>query len=394
MASKKKKTDTKSISKNDAAKSQQRKQLDENVAKAKIDAAKELHFVPTALLFTILVCSGALAVMSYRDMFGTGKVIFGGNDEAMLHFTGSTKWYDDSRGWKSTAGGFSSVQQVTTDENDMGGYFVKKMAGAAALAFHLQKLIPVLFQSSEFDWGYDHFKPMLLTSVLGNFAVAGFYVLHFDEFKTSNAENMGFVIAAILIVEAVVILAFILAASFGKSRPSLKSKTLPAGKGPKSIVSKILARTFCIVSGAIAVIAGRGLFFPGEELPFPPYDDIYLEWTGAFIHSPPAHSIEEREHGLEAPLHAGDKFISRLMALYILIICFQKLASGFLVHVGKDNSGEKKCKTFWRAQCIGNILLLFTMRVFAPAALSASLDLRWHIMSLGYETFILGLYGY
>ena len=54
-------------------KAEQRKKLDENVARAKIEAAKEMHFVPTFLLTTVLACSGALAVMSYRDMFGTGK---------------------------------------------------------------------------------------------------------------------------------------------------------------------------------------------------------------------------------------------------------------------------------------------------------------------------------
>ena len=392
MVSKKKRNEPKDAGKEAAAKSAQRKKLDDNVAKAKADIAKEIHFVPTFLLFTILVCSGGMAVMSYRDMFGTGKIIFGEDDEAMLKFTGSTKWFDDSRGWKSTAGGFSSVQQVTTDENDMGAYFVRKLAGAAALAFHLQKLIPILFQSSNFHWGHGHFRPMLLTSVLGNFAVAAFYVLHFDEFKSANAENLGFAIAIALIIEAVIILGFI-AASIGKG-PSLKAKTFPPGKGPASIVSKIITRTFCIVSGMIAIIAGRDFFFPGQELPFPPHDDIYLEWTGAFIHSPPANSEEENDFGLEAPLHFGDKFISRLMALYVLVVCFQKLVSGLLIRVGKDNSGEKKCKVFWQSQLVGNALILFTFRVFAPAALSASLDLRWHIMCLGYETFMLALYGY
>ncbi len=393
MAGKKKKLESKSNGNKDAAKAKQRKQLDENVAASKKIVAKEIHFVPTFLLFTILVCSGSLVVMSYRDMFGTGKVIFGEHDAAMLTFTGSTKWFDDSRGWKSTAGGFSSVQQVTTDENDMGGYFVKKMAGAAALSYHLQKFIPIVFQSSGYHWGYGHFNPLLFSSVLGNFAVAAFYVMQFDALKTADAEKMGLVIAIILVAEAIIILAFLLAAMF-KSKPSFKAQNLPNGKGPNSIVSKILARTFCIVSGIIAVIASRDFFFPGREMPFPPYDDIYLEWTGAFIHSPPANSVEEQEHGLEAPLHIGDKFISRLMALYLLVLCFQKFVSGFLIRVGKDNSGEKKCKTFWRVQCISNVLLLFTVRVFAPAALSASLDFRWHTMSLGYETFMLGLQAY
>jgi len=148
------------------------------------------------------------------------------------------------------------------------------------------------------------------------------------------------------------------------------------------------------VTGVITFIAARDFFFPGQELPFPPYDDIYLKWTGAFIHSPPPNIVEEEAHGLEAPLHVGEKFMARLMALYILVISFQKFVCAFLIRVGKDNSGEKKCKVFWQCQAVTNALLLFTMRVFASAALSASLDLRWHVMSLGYETFLLGLYAF
>jgi hypothetical protein len=398
MAAKKRKNTPKPVAtakatKNDDAKIQQKQELDKNVTEAKIKVAKELHFVPTTLLLTILVCSGALSLMSYRDAFGTGKVIFGDSDAAMLQFTRSTKWFDDSIGWKSSAGGFSAVQKFTTDENDMGGFFVRKMAGAAALGYHMQKLIPLMFQKADTHWGRGHFQPMLLSSVLGNLAIAFFYVSHFDDFKSSGAHDMGSKIASVLIFEAVVIMAFILS-SLLKSRPILKAKSFPAGKGPKSIVSKIITRTFCIVTGVITVIAARDFFFPGQELPFPPYDDIYLEWTGAFIHSPPPNTVEEEAHGLEAPLHVGEKFMARLMALYILVISFQKFVCAFLIRVGKDNSGEQKCKVFWQCQAVTNALLLFTMRVFASAALSASLDLRWHVMSLGYETFLLGLYAF
>ena len=97
---------------------------------------------------------------------------------------------------------------------------------------------------------------------------------------------------------------------------------------------------------------------------------------------------------MEAELHVGAKFVSRLLALYLLIVGFQKFASSFLVRVGKDNSGEKKCKMFWQTQVLGNALMLFTIRVFAAAAKSASLDFRWHVMSLGYETFVLGIYAF
>lgn len=378
------------------AKSLQKKQLDENVAKAKIDVAKEQHFVPTMLVFAVLVCSGALFIISYRDMFGTGKVIFGKHDEAMLQFTGSTKWFDNSRGWKSTAGGFSAVQKVTTDDNDMGGFFVRKMAGAAGLGFHLQKLVPLLFQRSGVHWGQGHFRPMLVTSAMGNLAIAAFYIFSMKELQSGGAHVMGCAIAAILAIEAAVMLSFVLVSSLRKraKTSAWKAKPFPAGKGPRSVVCKIVTRTFCIVTGAMTWIAGRDFFFPGKELHFPPYDDIYLEWTGAFIHSPPPNTVEEQEYGMEAPLHVGDRFVSRLMALYILVISFQKFVSGVIIRLGASNDGEKKCKMFWQSQAIADALLLFTIRVFAQAALSASLDVRWHVMCLGYETFILGLYGF
>jgi hypothetical protein len=378
----------------------QKKQLDENISKAKIEVAKELHFVPYVLLSVVLVCSGALAILSYRDMFGTGKVIFGEHDKALLQFTGSTKWFDDSKGWKSTAGGFSAVKKFTTDENDMGGFFVRKMAGAAGLGFHLQKLVPLLFQRSDTHWGRGHFHPMLVTSALGDLAIAGYYMSHVQQLKSGDAHFMGYAIAIVFIFEAVIMLSCVLLSSCIQkvtsttSIPGFKVKSFPPGKGPKSVVCKIVTRTFCIVTAAMALIAGRDFFFPGRELPFPPYDDIYLEWTGAFIHSPPPNTVEEQEYGMEAPLHIGDKFVSRLMALYILVTCFQKFVSGFIIRLGPGNDGDKKCKIFWQSQAIGDALLLFTMRVFAQAALSASLDLRWHVMSLGYETFILGLYAF
>lgn len=375
------------------AKNEQKKQLDQKIANAKKEEVKELHFVPLFLQFSILLCSGALAVLSYRDMFGTGKVIFGTADEAMLQFTRSTQWFDDSRGWKSTQGGFSAVQQVTTDENDMGGFFVRKLAGSAALSFHLQKILPVVFQPTNSQWGLGHFNPVLITSVLGNLVIAVFYLSNIDDLIFADAGDMALGIIAALVVESIIILGYVLSVMLKKS-VKVKAQKLPEGKTSRSLVSNILTRTVCIVSGLITVITGRDFFFPGYELHFPPYDDIYLEWTGAFIHSPPPNSIEREQYGLEAPLHIGDKFISRLAALYILVICVQKFVAAFLIRVGKDNSGSTKCKLFWRSQAISDGLILFTIRVFAAAAKSASLDFRWHVMCLGYEMFIFLVYGY
>jgi hypothetical protein len=377
-----------------STKQQQKKELDEKLNQAKIESFRGAHFVPMLLLFTVLVCSGFLGILSYRDTFGTGKVIFGDSDEAMLKFTSSTKWFDDSKGWKSSQGGFSAVQQFTSDENDMGGFFVRKIAGAAGLSFHLQKLIPLLFQSSNVHWGMGHFTPMLCSSVLGNFALAGYYMEHIDDFKNSDASMMAFAIVSALVFEAIIIIAFLI--SLITKQKTMKKKVVvnAHGKSPKAMVSNIVTRTVCIVSGLITLIAGRDFFFPGTELPFPPFDDIYLEWTGAFIHSPPPNSIEEEEHGLEAPIFIGDKFISRLGALYLLIICFQKFVSVLLVRIGKDDSGTTKCRLFWQAQAVSDGLILFTIRVFASAAKTASFDIKWHVMSLGYELFILGIYGF
>ena len=373
----------------------QKKKLDEKVIHTKSTKARDFHFIPLLLQFTVLLCSGTLAVLAYRDMFGTGKVIFGTIDEAMLDFTKSRKWFDDSRGWKSTQGGFSAVSQLSTDENDMGSFFVRKLAGATSLSFHLQKLIPVVFQPSNAYWGYGHFTPVLVTSVFGNLAIAAFYMTYFEDFKNANAGSMGFRITIALVIESIIIIAFLLSLMVKKVNTTIKSTPkLPEGKTPKSFVSNIVTRTICIVTGLMTLIAGRDLFFPGQELKFPPRDDIYLEWTGAFIHSPPENSIENDQHGLFAPMHIGDKFMSRLGALYLFIVCIQKFVSVFLIRVGNDNSGMTKCKLFWRVQAISDGLILFTVRVFTAAAKSASLDFRWHVMCLGYELFILAVYGY
>lgn len=363
----------------------QRQELDQQIEKGK-------HFVPTPLLLTILACSGFLAVLSYRDMFGTGKVIFGEPDAAMLQYTLSTQWFDDSNGWKSSAGGFSAVHKISTDANDMGGFFIRKMAGAAGLGYHLQKLMPVLFQKNDVHWGKRHYVPVMASSVIGNLCLAGYFLASMEDFKSTGADVMGFRVAVVLLVEALVMLVYLLLNLTKKV--TLIPRALPGGKRPRSIVSKILARTLCLVTGIMTLIAARDFFFPGMELPFPPADDIYLEWTGAFIHSPPPNSVEEEEHGLEAALHVGDKFVARLMALYILIVSVQKFISGFVVRVGVDNGGEKKSKMFWQSQAIFDGLILFTIRVFASPALTASLDFRWHAMALGYETFLLGIYGY
>ena len=63
-------------------------------------------------------------------------------------YTKSTKWFDDSKGWKSKQGGLSTILAVTTDANDMGGLFVRKLAGVAGMAYHITKILPIVFHSS------------------------------------------------------------------------------------------------------------------------------------------------------------------------------------------------------------------------------------------------------
>jgi hypothetical protein len=54
-----------------------------------------------------------------------------------------------------------------------------------------------------------------------------------------------------------------------------------------------------------------------------------------------------------------------------------------------DRSGVISSRMIWKAQAFGNMLLLGMLRFFTPAAKSASLDLRWHLMMVAYEAFIL-----
>ena len=54
-----------------------------------------------------------------------------------------------------------------------------------------------------------------------------------------------------------------------------------------------------------------------------------------------------------------------------------------------DRSGLVSSKMIWKAQAFGDMLLLGMLRLFTPAAKSASLDLRWHLMLVAYEAFIL-----
>lgn len=380
-------------SKESSQKEKQKQKVDYERASQRASALREMHMAPLPLVIAIMLCSGTMWVLAFRDVFATGRSILGPADDAMQHFIKSARFFEDSSGWKSQQGGLSTIKAVTTDENDMGGLFVRKAAGAVALAVHSQKLVPFLFQPDGAHWAFGHLAPVLVTSSIGNMAVAAFYATYAEDLKGAGAGQMSMLTCSILTLEAIIMLGYAISTWRGKRKFRLSGE-LPAGKTPSSVPSRIVARTVAIVSGVISLIAIRDLCFTGQIISVIPRDEIYLEWTNAFFHSPPPGTVEAEENGLEAPLYIGDKFISQLLALNLLVSCFHKFASGFLIRMGKDGSGEVKGKIFWTSQALGDGLLLFILRLFAPAAKSASLDLRWHLMTLGYETFILALYGF
>ena len=306
-------------------------------------------------------------------------------------FTKSTDWFDDSKGWKSTQGGFSAIQKISTDENNMGGLFVRKMAGAAAAGVQLQKIVPLLFQPVGSQWFRGHYLPLVLASFVANMVIIIFLSCYWDELTVGSASDLPRLWIGALATESI-----FLAYAFFSSKQNAKSGPAVAlqGKTPSSLPSRIVSRTIAIVTSAIAIVAGRDLFFPGQILDFFPRDDIYLEWTNAFHHSPPEGSPEYMEYSLQSALFVGDKFVSQYMAVHLLILCFVKFVSAYGLRYGADGRGEVQAKMIWTVQAVSNGMILFLFRMFASAASSASIDFRWHLIAIGYETFILGLYGF
>ena len=297
------------------------------------------------------------------------------------------------------------MRSVTTDENNMGGLFVRKVAGVAAIAAHSQKLMPLLFPSNDAHFGCGHFTPMLVAAAIGNVALATLHMLYLDDLRSSGefseASSLVTICIGMLLVEALVMSIYALIGyRKGKAwlqrmgrpdKPEIDEKT---GKGPNSLVQKIVTRTVLIVSGLITLVAGRDLFMPGFIMSALPADDIYLEWTGAFFHSPQPNTPEAEEHGMESAFFIGDKYVAQQAALCLLIGCLYKLITAFHIRVGLHEVGMNQAKVIWRVQSVGDGMLCFMCRIFAPAASTAQLDLRWHLMCLAYETFILALYAY
>jgi len=350
------------------------------------------HLPPMVLVITVLCCSGFLFVYAFRDVFATGRNIGGDRDEAYLKFTNSIAFFSSEKGWKSQQGGLSSISQVTTDGNNMGGLFLRKVGGAASMAVQLQKVLPLLFHPTNSQWKRGHFKPIFVSALLANLMLIAFYGIYIsEELAAIGADGLPKIFVGVLLLETVVILGCLVFTPRYTKGPAV---AMQDGKTPTSIVSRIVARTNTLASGLILVIAGRDLFFPGKILDFIPRDDIYLEWTGALLHSPPEESPEAEAHGMERDFFLCEKYLSQFLALNMLIGCLFKFVGAFVIRYRADGAGIIQAKMIWKSQALGNAMVLYLFRLFSPAAASASLDFRWHLMMLAYETLILGLYGW
>ena len=273
----------------------------------------------------------------------------------------------------------------------MGGLFNRKVGGAAAVAFQLQKVAPLLFHPFGAQWKRGHFLPLFATAILGNLALIAFYGIYImEELEAIGADGLPKLFIGVLSLETLVILGCMTMSRYTKG-PAV---AMQDGKTPSSIVSRIVARTNILVSGLILAIAGRDLFYPGKILSFIPRDDIYLEWTGTFLHSPPEGSPEADSHGMERHFFVGEKYLSQFLALNMLIGVLYKFVAAFVIRYRNDGGGIIQAKMIWKSQALGNALILYLFRLFSPAASTASLDFRWHLMMLAYETLILGLYGW
>lgn len=273
----------------------------------------------------------------------------------------------------------------------MGGFFVRKLCGGAGLAVHLHKMLPLLMHEDGAQWNRGHFRAALSTGLLANLALVVFYrVVYWEDLEAAGATELPTAQMAALLLEAAVIAYYLLTSP--KSRgPAI---ALPPGKTHRSPVVNIVTRTTLICTTLVAVVAARDLFFPGHIIDIIPRDDIYLEWTNALLHSPPPGSPEAADQGLEAPLFIGDKFVSQLCALHLLLLCVYKYVAALGIRYGSDGGGVPAARMVWKAAFVGDLAVTICFRFFAHAASSASLDVRWHLVLLSFETGILGLYAF
>jgi hypothetical protein len=276
--------------------------------------------------------------------------------------------------------------------NNMGGFFIRKVAGGAGSVVQLHKIIPLVFvHEPNAQWLLGHYQHILVPAILGNIVIVLFYVSYWDDLTSSRAQTIPLLTISALLIESVVMLSYYILIRSSR-KPRLPASAMPPGKTPNSFVSNITTRTACIVTTLITILAARDLFFSGTIIDIVPRDDIYLEWTNALLHSPPKNTPESIDHGMESPLYVGDKFISQLGALYLLILCLYKYISTLLIRYGSDGSGSIKARMIWKVACIGDAALLLCYRLFAHAAKSASYDTHYHLVLLSYEAIIFGTF--
>ena len=265
----------------------------------------------------------------------------------------------------------------------MGGLFIRKLSGVAGLAFHTTKMWPIVFQSPPVydktsvngrwvgaSWSAGHFDPLLTLGMIGDICISIFYLTRLDELKNAGAQGIGLAFVMASLVESFIFGVYLFTRRMNdKTTKPLREKVdVTTGEydlleDPDSLPSRIVARTVFIVSSLISLVSLRDLFFPGIIMPFIPRDDIYLEWTGVFLHSPPPDTVEADENGLGAPLFAGDKFVSQLLGLYLSLGCMFKIFSSW--GWSKGNRGMGKMESVDRS------------------------GVRWHLMLVSYEAFIL-----
>lgn len=303
-------------------------------------------------------------------------------------FTGSQMWFDDSKGWKSQQGGFSAVENTSTDANNMGGFFMRKLSGCTGIGLQLHKLVPIVFMTEAYGKKY---RWILVAGALSNICLALFLASYMADLQNADAWQIPSIMVSVSLLEAFVMIVY---ASSIKTDEKVVAAAFSNGVSPDSLVSNIVARTVAIISTCILVYGIRDLWFTGTPIPLVPYDDLYLEWTNAFFHSPPESSPEYEEQGLGAGFYIGDKYICQMAGLQLTLLSLYKLLSSWTIRRGSDSKGEVTARMVWKPATIANLMLLFLLRIFASAGDSASWNVRWHLMVVAYETFIVGLYAF
>jgi hypothetical protein len=300
-------------------------------------------------------------------------------------------------------GGFSAVASVSTDQNDMGGFFVRKLSGCTMLGLQLHKLLPLVLLTTTPDDAASfgrHYGWILLSGVTSNLCLAAFLASYWTDFQNADTLHIPASMIGCAVLESLVFLYYYTTKCW-RSQTRSSSQQRPArafaeGKTPRSLVSNIVARTVAICSSAMLVYGLRDWLFGGQTIPYIPYDDLYLEWTNAYLHSPPNGSPEFQAQGLGAAgFYVGDQYVSRLAGLQLTLLCLYKLLSAWTIPLGPDGrSGAVTAGLVWKPAALANLLLLFQLRIFTSAAASASCHFRYHLMVLAYESFIVGLYAF